>query len=228
MRTGTVGRMGLRWRPGMSITRGFQKRVGFAPARLAPHPLLLGGAFDPVQSYIGAVDRAWYKGDWAGQLPAEMLVMVGGAANRAFNRNIRTRSYAVNAWLTTRLWTPEAELTNALMSARIFHGGAGVDQASATPVIGDAVDLVGAPRADETAPSNLYDCDNGGHMGPFCIPRHGSRPTGTPNPWPPNGRLPGATNIGFYDGHAEPVPLEGLWQLYWHRGYIPTTRPESP
>ena len=65
-------------------------------------------------------------------------------------------------------------------------------------------------------------------MNVFCIPRHGSRPSSAPNPWPSKGRLPGAVNIGFYDGHAELVPLEGLWQLYWHRGYVPTTRPESP
>ena len=25
----------------------------------------------------------------------------------------------------------------------------------------------------------------------------------------------------FVDGHAETVKLERLWQLYWHRNYVP-------
>jgi prepilin-type processing-associated H-X9-DG protein len=158
------------------------------------------------------------------------MVAASGTPHGPFNRNTRTGSYAVNGWLTIRLWSSQANLTNGPTSARILHGEAGIEQVSATPVIGDGVALSSIPEASDPAPSNLFDGDagKGARMSQFCIPRHGSRPTSAPNPWPPGGRLPGAVNIGFYDGHAEPVPLEGLWQLYWHRGYTPTTRPASP
>jgi prepilin-type processing-associated H-X9-DG protein len=33
--------------------------------------------------------------------------------------------------------------------------------------------------------------------------------------------LPGAINVSFYDGHVEQVKLERLWQLSWHRDYVP-------
>jgi len=181
------------------------------------------------QFYFGSVDSAWYYGDW--DLGAGgWMVAVSGIPKRAFDPNSRTGGYAINGWLTLRLWQSEANLLDAAARATPYFTEAEIEQASATPVAGDGVDLYGYPRADETAPSNLYDgnAGRGGAMGPFCIPRHGSRPTSAPNPWPPRGRLPGAVNIGFYDGHAEPVPLEGLWQLYWHRGYIPAKRPGSP
>jgi prepilin-type processing-associated H-X9-DG protein len=29
----------------------------------------------------------------------------------------------------------------------------------------------------------------------------------------------GAINVGFCDGHAQPVKLNGLWQLYWHNNW---------
>jgi len=158
------------------------------------------------------------------------MVGLTGIPMRSFYRNTRTGSYAVNGWLTLRLWQREANLLNAAERAQPFFTEAGIEQASATPVIGDGADLLGYPDAGGAAPANLYDggVSTGGGMTPFCIPRHGSRPSSTPNPWPPSGRLPGGINVGFHDGHAELVPLEGLWQLYWHRGSIPTTRPGSP
>jgi prepilin-type processing-associated H-X9-DG protein len=39
--------------------------------------------------------------------------------------------------------------------------------------------------------------------------------------WPPNRPLPGAVNVAFFDGHGETVKLPRLWQLYWHRDYLP-------
>jgi prepilin-type N-terminal cleavage/methylation domain-containing protein/prepilin-type processing-associated H-X9-DG protein len=61
------------------------------------------------------------------------------------------------------------------------------------------------------------------------IPRHGSTPRPVPRAWPPSSPLPGAVNVGFLDGHAQTVRLEGLWQLYWHAGYVPPPkRPGLP
>jgi hypothetical protein len=28
----------------------------------------------------------------------------------------------------------------------------------------------------------------------------------------------------FFDGHAEQVKLERLWQLYWHKDYVPPAK----
>jgi len=150
------------------------------------------------------------------------MLDLNGIPIRALNPNVRAGSYALNGWMLARLWRDEAD-------ARVFRAEAGIEQASGTPVIGDGVALKAYPYASSPTPSNLFDGDVGGRVGMnlFCIPRHGSRPSSAPNPWPPGGRLPGAVNLGFYDGHAELVPLEGLWQLYWHRGYIPATRPAS-
>ena len=61
------------------------------------------------------------------------------------------------------------------------------------------------------------------------IPRHGSRPYRVSRNYPSNQILPGAINVSFFDGHTEPVRLERLWQLSWHRDYKPPAkRPSLP
>jgi hypothetical protein len=41
--------------------------------------------------------------------------------------------------------------------------------------------------------------------------------------------LPGAENIAFYDGHAQSVKLDNLWQLYWSADWQPPAkRPGLP
>jgi prepilin-type processing-associated H-X9-DG protein len=42
---------------------------------------------------------------------------------------------------------------------------------------------------------------------------------------PQRGKLPGGINVSFYDGHVALVPLEGLWQLEWHRDWQSVKRP---
>ena len=62
-----------------------------------------------------------------------------------------------------------------------------------------------------------------------CLPRLGNRPNRLPAHHRPSDRLPGAINAVFYDGHVEQVPLERLWQLYWHKDYVPPAkRPGLP
>jgi prepilin-type processing-associated H-X9-DG protein len=56
------------------------------------------------------------------------------------------------------------------------------------------------------------------------IARHGRRPRPIPKRWPAGERLPGAINVAFFDGHVEQVPLEELWQLYWHKDYEPPAK----
>ena len=55
----------------------------------------------------------------------------------------------------------------------------------------------------------------------LCVPRHGKRPSPIPKKLRPDQTLPGAVKLSFFDGHAELVPLERLWSLYWHRDYKP-------
>jgi prepilin-type N-terminal cleavage/methylation domain-containing protein/prepilin-type processing-associated H-X9-DG protein len=60
----------------------------------------------------------------------------------------------------------------------------------------------------------------------FAISRHGSRPPhmGYDHHLPSDQLIPGAVNLVYFDGHAEQVPVEGLWQQHWHRDYIPPAK----
>ena len=107
-----------------------------------------------------------------------------------------------------------------------------------TPVLGDGVEWESLPRATDlpaedlywgTTDGNVFTLEGGKWMTFFTIPRHGHRPSRAPTYWPTSNRLPGAINVGCYDGHVELVPLEHLWQLYWHRKYEPPPkRPGLP
>ena len=62
----------------------------------------------------------------------------------------------------------------------------------------------------DTPPSNLTSpnvIDTTGRLiglRTYCIARHGK-----------------AINVVFYDGDARTVPLKELWQLKWHRTFVP-------
>jgi prepilin-type N-terminal cleavage/methylation domain-containing protein/prepilin-type processing-associated H-X9-DG protein len=122
-----------------------------------------------------------------------------------------------------------------------FRTESQVEFPSATPIVADAIQWITFPHASDEPPANLNGLFNfprppGPHvMGfresilPMVIPRHGSRPNPVPTEWPKTSPLPGAVNVAFYDGHAEPVKLDRLWQLYWHAGYVPPAkRPGLP
>jgi prepilin-type N-terminal cleavage/methylation domain-containing protein len=145
----------------------------------------------------------------------------------------RVGSYAFN-WnfldlpLRKRLGGPIPTSANS----ENFATESSIMQPARTPLTADGISWSVQPHATDPAPVNLASpkdiFGNGpgpspqlGPMSRITIPRHGSRPLSIPSVWPKQQPLPGAVSVGFYDGHSESVKLDGLWQLYWHKGYQP-------
>jgi len=147
---------------------------------------------------------------------------------------LRAGSYTPNDWLTLGavLQWESGWTTN------LFRDESQVERPVMTPALGDGVEWQSLPRATDlpaedlywgVTDGNVYTAEGGKWMTFFTIPRHGHRPSRAPTYWPTSQPLPGAINIGFYDGHGELLPLEKLWQLYWHRNYEPPhKRPGLP
>jgi prepilin-type processing-associated H-X9-DG protein len=103
-----------------------------------------------------------------------------------------------------------------------------VDHAAQVPVLADGMRAWTRPWPSDIPAKDLYtgydDVNPSGFgpgMGAITIPRHGRRPSPVPRNWPKSQPLPGAVNVGFFDGHAQAVKLDLLWQLYWGPYYIP-------
>jgi len=146
----------------------------------------------------------------------------------------RAGGYGINSWMF-HSWFWEGPVDTMQHKQRAFHTEGSISNPAFTPVLADnttwgefplatdrpAVDLVTGESAHEPP---YYE-----GMASLTIPRHGSRPSPVPRRWPASRRLPGAINVAFFDGHAEQVQSERLWQLYWHRDYVPPAkRPGLP
>jgi prepilin-type N-terminal cleavage/methylation domain-containing protein/prepilin-type processing-associated H-X9-DG protein len=152
--------------------------------------------------------------------------------------NLRVSSYTVNWWL---LGQDQADASNATAAADLhyssyYHAEGDVRHPSGTPVIADGAVYIAQPTATDLPSQDLYapvtDENNQSgilDMRVMNIPRHGDRPNVAPRNWPSYAPLPGAVNVGFYDGHVQAVKLDRLWQLYWSVGYVPpAARPGLP
>jgi prepilin-type N-terminal cleavage/methylation domain-containing protein/prepilin-type processing-associated H-X9-DG protein len=139
-----------------------------------------------------------------------------------------SRSYTLNCWLF-----PDFINHPYTSPAEFFTRESQVSQPSRTPLLADGVVYWAFPNATDVPASDLYNGFTGlnpaGYdwgIGAMNIARHGRAPRPAPRSWPTTFPLPGAVNAGFVDGHAQPVKLDDLWQLYWHIGYIaPPKRP---
>jgi prepilin-type N-terminal cleavage/methylation domain-containing protein/prepilin-type processing-associated H-X9-DG protein len=141
----------------------------------------------------------------------------------------RCGSYALNEWLTRS--------TNQAAAAYYsgFTSEANIAYPALTPVCADSVTNQVMPTPSDWPAQNLIlgslntgqaPANGLGGMNAMCIPRHGSRPSAAPPVWPMNSRLPGAVNVIFFDGHAQTVKLDQLWQYYWSPTYVlPDRRP---
>lgn len=138
-------------------------------------------------------------------------------------------SYAINGWLYALGNDPtQGPLTQTGNGSqpKYFAKDTAARRPSETPFFADANWPDCWPQSPIDAFSqNLYAgggtiAGTGGGMLRVCIDRHGDggpqnapRRANTAN----HNLLPGAINLGFLDGHTQPVKLKDLWGLYWSK-----------
>jgi len=141
--------------------------------------------------------------------------------------NIFTGGYGINNWL----YEPSVALNNGWADVdptKFFVREAAISQPVKTPAFVDCIRYGLNPWATDRPAQDLYNGISSPEMGRCTIARHKfNNPKAAPRNWPPSQKLPAAVDIGFADGHVELVPLENLWQQYWHKDYQPpVTRPK--
>jgi prepilin-type N-terminal cleavage/methylation domain-containing protein/prepilin-type processing-associated H-X9-DG protein len=154
----------------------------------------------------GTVDEAWLwptNGTW------------GNAAARGYHG-----SYAFNSWLYAGGWP--AGWGDELLA---FKKESDIMVTATTPVMGDSVWVDAWPKAAQRPSFNAYYGWNDGGMGRYLIARHAAPAAASRASESLGTGLRGAVNMVFADGHAEALKLPRLWQLTWHRGYVPPPNP---
>ncbi len=151
-------------------------------------------------------------------------------------------SYAYNAWLepASSAAPPNGQgFQNAENNQDfLFQIQAAVRVPVQTPMFCDGAWLDLAPLNNDAPASNFYQPLTASQLASeegmqrICIDRHGgiaagSAPQNVPAPVPPNPPLPGKIDMGFVDGHAEPVLTQNLWNYYWHANWMPPN-PDPP
>jgi prepilin-type N-terminal cleavage/methylation domain-containing protein len=134
--------------------------------------------------------------------------------------NVITGSYALNGWLYDRATFAAAAHPEFMMSKQSM-----IQKPSQTPVFFDAMWVDTWPLETDPPSDDLYngsvDVDEPG-MQRCTIMRHGAgNPASAPRVFDTSQRLPGALDMGLADGHMELLPLEELWQCYWHLNWTP-------
>ncbi len=170
---------------------------------------------------FGTVDSAWEQRNWP-----TLSIYATWYPNMVPDN--RAGSYAFNAYFEPLTRASEFRAPPFVSESQITHP-------ELTPVISDAVLDHAMPLANDPPPRDFFNgIQDGGWVGvhgmwEVATPRHGKRPSPVPEKWPQNQPLPGACDVFFFDGHAEAVKLDLLWQLYWHVGYVPPAkRPGLP
>ena len=162
---------------------------------------------------FGACDTAWC---WNGTSP----YLVG--------------SYAFNGWMYSGDSAEIAEFRTDVPIAQangyVFQKETSIQKPAQTPVLMDQVWVDLWPMEFDRPSTDLYT--GGGAVNPPSIqrcvtPRHGwNAPGSAPRNQPVARALPGGIDVAVSDGHVQYVPLEQLWQLYWHWGWnVPAKRP---
>ena len=129
-------------------------------------------------------------------------------------------SYGMNGWM----YSPTGE--GVQDPNKQFAGESSYELPVKTPIFGDANWADSWPLATDPPPRDVSAGGNGAMMQRYCIARHGSVPSRKPITVPAGSQLPGSVHFVFTDGHVEPIKLERLWYLAWHRGYKePDKRP---
>ena len=178
---------------------------------------------------LGTVDSAWRLSTVVG----EAHILFSASEDKRGPPTLRAGSYALNLWLLSGQIPANHVIggDDLLAQTFAFRRDGEIEQPALTPVLGDGVYWRALPMASDPPPRGLYAPGIAGGTSRTMVPmsvltaaRHGKRPRSLPVKWPASSRLPGGINVSFFDGHSELVPLEQLWQLYWHRNYQPPAK----
>ncbi len=159
-----------------------------------------------------APERAPPPGTYTAGDAATAWFWVNGPTNYA-------GSYAMNGWLYTfqgsQQWAPDVN--------KYFLKDTAVTFPARTPYFLDAVWPDLWVYADSKPARNLFlGYVSDGQVGRCTIARHlCTNPKSAPQSVPPGAKLVGGIGMSFADSHVEMVRLENLWQLAWHKGYVP-------
>jgi prepilin-type N-terminal cleavage/methylation domain-containing protein len=137
-------------------------------------------------------------------------------------------SYGYNGWLY-----PEARVDGeyARFPQYFATKEASIRRPISTPVFMDENWVDTWPLETDIPPKDLYtgrpQSERYHEMGRCTIARHGTRsPSSAPRNHPLDQPLPGAIQIGMFDGHVELASLEKLWTYDWHLDWkTPEVRP---
>jgi prepilin-type N-terminal cleavage/methylation domain-containing protein/prepilin-type processing-associated H-X9-DG protein len=195
------------------FTEQSMSRIRVCPATRQP---------DNVSAILPGVTARSYAGN------ADTTYMVSSANNVHPPVSYTPASYALNGWLSTD------HLPARTWSDFYYEKETSIRQPVMTPFFVDGVWCYIFPLESDRAgsPADLYSgsfADRAdryspcGHpMGICLIDRHGKRPASAA-PRSLNYQigtiLPGAINMSFFDGHAECVRLNDLWNYQWHQSW---------
>jgi prepilin-type N-terminal cleavage/methylation domain-containing protein/prepilin-type processing-associated H-X9-DG protein len=151
----------------------------------------------------------------------------------------RFGSYALNGWLLQNVlgWLGPTEAGYSLGTGLRgnYFTESEIEKPSMTPVLADGVRWAMVPgpphyggKGPPFHPSGMNEHLIAEGVDVACVARHGRHPNPVPNDWPAAKQLPGAVNVSFFDGHTELVPLHQLWQLQWHKYWVPAKQPGLP
>jgi prepilin-type N-terminal cleavage/methylation domain-containing protein len=134
-------------------------------------------------------------------------------------------SYAYNGWMYAGQWPAWYLPLGEAAFKFTFESESDLVQPTRTPAFMDSMWVDGWPLATDRPARNLHAGSNADNamMGRFTIPRHSFTGTASKN-FDPKNTLPGAINGVCADGHAEPAKLGELWDLYWHKDYVPPAK----
>ena len=129
-------------------------------------------------------------------------------------------SFAFNSWLYGGGWAPGSPDEQLA-----FKTEGSVQRTATTPVMGDSVWVDAWPKATDKPSFNGYYGWNDGGMGRYLSARHAAGSSDKSKQTnPPGSPYKGAVNMVFADGHAQSVRLPRLWELTWHKDYVPPAK----
>jgi prepilin-type N-terminal cleavage/methylation domain-containing protein len=204
-----TGNAGLAW-PLAFGAYGATNGINLCPAASDPSTFSFYGA-----SLEGTADKAWAPANGTGR------VLIG---SYCFNQSIN-----LPATLPPHTVPPQA-VRNPRAQV--------ISRSALAPMFADGTDWSTWPSPTDLASTDLYFGDvpflNQGFSDTIWpdikvmnIARHGNRPaSAAPRNVDITKPLPGAIDVGLYDGHVEKSPLENLWNYYWSPSWqVPKPRP---